>query len=144
MLTFVFLLAIASFAMEMTIASKIPAMRRIAKNYVLANLAISIGISYSIGILFGAVGLIAMTAAIASTLMSIPGYQYLYWCHDSPQALAVGGNMYAHTKSQLKTSISKWGVLMKDFKRIVYVTLKTVTFPIWFTRSIVSKLSKNK
>jgi len=139
MLSFVFVLAIASFSLEMMIASKFPAMRKIASNNNLANLAISISLSYLIGIMFGAAGLIAMTAGIVSTLMSIPGYAVLYNIYDSEKAQQRGGNQIEYYKQKTKDSRDKWTILAKDIAKMTYTTGKIVTAPIWITRNIYLK-----
>jgi len=142
MFGFAITLAIASFALEMLIASKVPLMRQLAKNNILVNLAISLGLSYVIGTMFGAIGLTAMTAAIISTLMSIPGYQVLEWTYDTEKAHAEGGNRIAHKKQQAKETSKKWSQTISDFFKIVYFILKVVTFPLWATRLLVSKVRK--
>lgn len=139
MFGFAITLAIASFLVEMMIASKVPLMRQLAKNNLLVNLAISLGLSYIIGIMFGAIGLTAMTAAIISTLMSVPGYAFLEWAYDSEKAHAEGGNRIKHKKEQVQVTTKKWTQTLSDFFKIIYGILKVITFPIWIIRSITSK-----
>lgn len=139
MFDFAITLAIASFLVEMMIASKVPLMRQLAKNNLLVNLAISLGLSYFIGIMFGAIGLTAMTAAIISTLMSVPGYAFLEWAYDSEKAHAEGGNRIKHKKEQVQVTTKKWTQTLSDFFKIIYGILKVITFPIWIIRSITSK-----
>lgn len=132
MFMFVIILAVASTAIELMLAAKIRAWRRNAHKYKVVNLGLSVFLSFIIGILFGAAGLIAMTAAILSTIMSIPGYSFLHWMYDSPQALARGGNQYLYYKN-------KWKQLIIDFVNLIYKILRIVTFPIWGTRAVVKK-----
>lgn len=139
MFGFAITLAVASFLVEMMIASKVPLMRQLAKNNLLVNLAISLGLSYFIGIMFGAIGLTAMTAAIISTLMSVPGYAFLEWTYDSEKAHAEGGNRIKHKKEQVQVTTKKWTQTLSDFFKIIYGILKVITFPIWIIRSITSK-----
>jgi hypothetical protein len=139
MFGFAITLAIASFLVEMMIASKVPLMRQLAKNNLLVNLAISLGLSYFIGIMFGAIGLTAMTAAIISTLMSVPGYAFLEWAYDSEKAHAEGGNRIKHKKEQVQVTTKKWTQTLSDFFKIIYGILKVITFPIWIIRSITNK-----
>ena len=139
MFGFAITLAIASFLVEMMIASKVPLMRQLAKNNLLVNLAISLGLSYFIGTMFGAIGLTAMTAAIISTLMSVPGYAFLEWAYDSEKAHAEGGNRIKHKKEQVQVTTEKWTQTLSDFFKIIYGILKVITFPIWIIRSITSK-----
>lgn len=137
MLTFVVILAVASSAIEMMFAAKIPAWRRAAKKYKLVNLIASLVLSYILGVMFGAAGLIAMTAAIFSTILSIPGYIFLEWAYDSPQAQKHGGNLIQYHKNRWKTVIS-------DFFTIIYKVLRIITFPIWATRSLITKYRELK
>lgn len=140
MFGFAMVLATASFLVEMMIASKVPLMRQLAKNNLLVNLAISLGLSYIIGMMFGAIGLTAMTAAIISTLMSVPGYAFLEWTYDSEKAHAEGGNRIKHKKEQVQVTAKKWTQTLSDFFKIIYGILKVITFPIWIIRSISTKV----
>ena len=142
MLGYALTLAIASFAFEMLIASKIPVMRVLAKENVLINLTISLAISYAIGTMFGAIGLTAMTAAIISTLMSIPGYHILEWVYDTEEAHAEGGNRIQYKKEQVKKTTKKWSQTISDFFKIIFFLLKVVTFPLWIARLLVTKVRK--
>jgi len=142
MLGYALTLAIASFAFEMLIASKVPLMRMLAKGNILINLAISLAISYAIGTMFGAIGLTAMTAAIISTLMSIPGYAILEWVYDTEEAHAEGGNRIQHKKEQAKKTTKKWSETISDFFKIIFFALKVITFPIWIVRSLATKVRK--
>lgn len=137
MLTFVIILAIASSAIEMMFAAKIPALRRAAKKYKLVNLIASLALSYILGAMFGAAGLIAMTAAIFSTILSIPGYIFLEWAYDSPEAQKHGGNLIQYHKD-------RWKTVMSDFLAIIYKVLRVITFPIWATRSLITKYRELK
>ena len=83
MFSFVIILALSSTAIEMLIAAKFPIWRRYAHKSKLINLTLSLGLSFVLGELFGAGGLIAMTAAILSTILSIPGYAILNYAYDS-------------------------------------------------------------
>lgn len=137
MLTFVLILAVASSAIEMMFAAKIPAWRKAAKKYKLVNLIASLVLSYILGVMFGAAGLIAMTAAIFSTILSIPGYIFLEWAYDSPQAQKHGGNLIKYHKD-------RWSTVISDFFVVVYKVLRVITFPIWATRSLIIKYRELK
>lgn len=132
MFSLVLLLAIASTAVELTFASKFPAWRQAAKRNKAINLVVSIGLSFVLGMMFGAAGLIAMSAAIISTVMSIPGYAFLEWAYDSPGAAKHNGN-------QIKYYSDRWKVALSDFLNLIYKIIKIITFPIWATRSLVLK-----
>jgi hypothetical protein len=142
MLGYAITLAIASFAFEMMIASNLPTMRKLAKSNLLVNLSISLAISYAVGTIFGAAGLTAMTAAIISTLMSIPGYQILEWTYDTEKAHAEGGNRIRHKTEQAKVSARKWKEALSDLLKFTYAVIKVFTFPIWFTRSLMAKIRR--
>jgi len=137
MLTFVVILAVASCAIEMMFAAKIPAWRKLAKKYKIFNLIASIALSYVLGIMFGAAGLIAMTAAIFSTILSIPGYIFLEWAYDSPQAQKHGGNLIKYHKD-------RWTTVMSDLMTLIYKVIRVITFPIWATRSLITKYRELK
>ena len=132
MFSFVIVLTLASFLFEMLLAAKIPSWRQNAKKYKMFNLIISVFLSFIMGVLFGAAGVIVMTAAILSTLLSIPGYTFLYWCFDSPQAKLHGGNQYDYYKKKFVTVIS-------DFIKLIYKILRIITFPIWGSRALMNK-----
>ncbi len=132
MLSFVIILALASCAIEMMFASKVPAWRKAAKKYKIFNLIASLALSYILGIMFGAAGLIAMTAAIFSTILSIPGYIFLEWAYDSPQAKKHGGNLIKYHKN-------RWTTAMSDLMTLIYKVIRVITFPIWATRSLIAK-----
>jgi hypothetical protein len=134
MLTFVFLLAFASFAFEMLIASKFPLWRKLAYKSKLANLTMSILLSYLLGIAFGAAGLITMTAAILSTLMSIPGYTILAWNFDTPKAQALP------ERSRYQHESKKWKQVGSDTVKMTYGTLRVITAPVWISRKIYKSI----
>jgi uncharacterized membrane protein len=127
MFAFVMILAFASAVVELTFASKFPVWRKAAKRNKAINLAISIALSFVLGIMFGAAGLITMAAAIISTVLVIPGYAFLEWAYDSPQAQARGGN-------QLKYFSDKTKVVVSDTIKIIYKILRVITFPLWGSR----------
>jgi hypothetical protein len=130
MLTFAIILALVSFTFEMIFASKIKAWRQFASRYKLANLFMSLGLSYTLGTLFGAGGLIAMTAAILATLISIPGYAALDFMLDSPTANRLNGNVFGHYWQ-------KFSSVMRDFFILIYKIMRIITFPVRAVRSVV-------
>lgn len=127
MFAFVIVLSLASAAVELTFASKFPTWRKAAKRNKAINLTISIAISFVIGIMFGAAGLITMAAAIISTVIVIPGYAFLEWAYDSPQAATRGGNQIKYYSDKTKEVVS-------DTFKIIYKILRVITFPIWGSR----------
>lgn len=133
MLSFVILLALMSTLFEAMIAAKIPVWRRVAHKSKLANLAMSILLSYILGVAFGAAGLIAMTAAILSTIMSIPVYSFLYWNYDTPKAKSLP------EKSRYQHGTKKWKQVGSDTLKMTYGALRVVTAPIWVSRKVYRK-----
>jgi hypothetical protein len=134
MFAFVIILAVMSTTLELMIAAKIPAWRRLSHKSKLFNLLNSLFISYIMGIAFGAAGLIAMTAGVISTLLSVPGYALLNWAYESPQAQAHGGNLFTYYKDRWKTAIT-------DLVNLIYKIIKIITFPIWATRAAMNKVN---
>jgi len=137
MLTLMIMLAFASTIVELAFAANFPRWRQAANNNKAINLAISIVISFVLGMAFGAAGLIAMSAAIISTVLSIPGYAFLHWAYDSPRAKKHNGNL-------LKYYSDKWKQVLSDFATVVYKVLRIITFPIWATRAIIQKFNNTK
>ena len=144
MLTMVVLLAITSTALELMIASKVPAWRRLSAKSPLFNLLNSLFISYLMGVAFGAAGLIAMSAGVLSTMLSVPGYQFLSWNYDSPKAQALGTTRTAHSKQSVQVKYHKSKEVVQDLGKIAYGTGKVVTAPIWIPRRINTKLKARK
>ena len=137
MLTFAVLLAIVSTLFELMIAAKVPVWRRLSAKSLLFNLGNSILLSYVIGVAFGAAGLISMTAGILSTMFSVPGYKFLEWMYDSPQAKEHGGN-------QLQYVVDRWRQVLVDFGTVIYRFLRFITAPIWIWRRITTRLHLKK
>lgn len=134
MFAFVIMLAIMSTLLELMIAAKIPALRRLAHKSKLFNLLNSLFLSYLMGIAFGAAGLIAMTAGVFSTMLSVPGYALLHWAYESPQAQKHGGNLFTYYKQ-------RWKVAITDLVNLIYKIIKVITFPIWATRAVMLKVN---
>ena len=130
-------LAIASTIVEMMFAAKIPYWRKNAHKFKWVNMVMSILLSFVLGLMFGAAGLIALGAAMISTVLSIPGYAFLHWNYDSPQASKHGGNMTRHLRA-------KWSQAFKDLAKMIYGIIRVITFPIWATRSILNKINTIK
>lgn len=135
------ILAITSTLLELMIAARIPKWRKWSAASPLFNLLNSLFLSFVMGIAFGAAGLVALGAGVISTLLSVPGYKFLHWNFDTPEAAAVGGNRWKHFKNNFGTYWSKWSIALKDFFSLIYTIIKIITFPIWFTRLLFIKLS---
>jgi len=137
MFTLAIMLAMASTIIEISFAAKIPVWRRAAKRNKTINMIISILLSYILGIAFGAGGLIAMSAAMISTVLSIPGYAFLEWAYDSPQAQKRGGN-------QIEYYTKRWKQALADLAQLTYKIIRCITFPIWATRAAILKFNTIK
>ena len=137
LLSMMIILAVTSTLLELMIAAKIPAWRRLSAKCPLFNLLNSLFLSFLVGIAFGAAGLIAMGAGVISTVLSVPGYQFLYWNYDSPQAQRCGGNIMKHSRA-------KWGTAVSDLFKIIYKVIRFVTAPLWITRAMLKKYSAYK
>ena len=128
-------LAIASSIVELMFAAKITWWRQNAYRLKWFNMTISLVLSWILGLMFGAAGLIVMGSAMISTALSIPGYAFLHWNYDSPQAQRYGGNMLVHIRK-------KWTQAFKDLAKVIYTIIKVITFPIWVSRWMYQKLTK--
>ena len=137
LLTMMLMLAVTSTVLELMIAAKVPAWRRLSAKSPLFNLLNSLFISFLMGIAFGAGGLIAMGSGVISTVLSVPGYKFLYWNYDSPQAQSHGGNMMTYIKA-------KWFQAFKDLAKVIYAIIRFITFPLWGTRYVVKKYQSFK
>lgn len=137
LLSMMLILAITSTLLELMLAAKIPAWRRLSAKSPLFNLLNSLFISFIMGIAFGAAGLVAMGAGVISTVLSVPGYQFLHWNYDSAMAKRNGGSMWKYT-------VNKWSGTIKDFFQLIYKIMRIMTAPIWITRSVVAKLNAFK
>jgi len=137
MLTMVFLLAIMSTVLELMIAANVPLWRQWSYKSKLFNLLNSMFLSYFIGLGFGAQGLIALTAGVLSTFLTIPGYSYLNWNYDTEIAKTkYEGNRYKYAKNVSKPKIVKAKELGSDLIKVGYVTGKVITAPLWISRKI--------
>lgn len=136
-LSMMLILAVTSTLLELMIAAKIPAWRRLSAKSPLFNLLNSLLISFLTGLAFGAAGLIAMGAGVISTVLSVPGYQFLHWNYDSEMAKRNGGSMYKYT-------VNKWKTVISDFFKIIYKIMRFITAPIWITRAAIVKYNSFK
>lgn len=132
-------LAVTSTALELMIAARVPKWRQWSAASPLFNLLNSLFLSFVMGIAFGAAGLVAMGSGVISTIMSVPGYKFLYWNFDSPGAKAVGGNRVAYYKANFRVYWAKWSVALSDLAKLAYTIIRFITFPIWITRAILVK-----
>lgn len=127
-------LAISSFLVEMMFAAKLPWWRRNAYKYKWFNMVISIALSWFLGFVFGAAGLVVLGAALISTALSVPGYAILNWNYDTIDARR-------YSTGKFSVVFKKWTQAFSDFGKVIYSIIKVITFPIWSVRWLVNKLS---
>jgi uncharacterized membrane protein len=144
MLAFAMTLAVMSTIVEMMFAANFPAWRQAAYRYKAVNMIISLALSFTIGIMFGAGGLIAMTAGMISTVMSVPGYAFLHWNLDSERANKLGKPRTTQAKETVVVKYNKTKEVANDLGKVAYGTAKVVTAPIWIPRKIVNKFKSFK
>lgn len=124
------ILSITSCALELMIAAKIPAWRRLSAKSPLFNLLNSLVISFVMGMAFGGNGLIAMGAGIISTILSVPGYQFLHWNYDTPTAKAQGGNRTIYYWKNFHVHWAKWRKVLGEFNQLIYTIFRIITLPV--------------
>lgn len=134
------MLAIASTLVEAMFAAKIPIWRKNAHKFKWLNMVISILLSFILGLAFGAAGLIALGAAVISTVLSVPAYAFLHWNYDTPRAVAHGGSEFKYYTKRFKLGLDKWKVALSDLAKLTYTIIRTITFPIWATRYVYIKV----
>jgi hypothetical protein len=137
LLSMMIILSLTSALLELMIAAKIPAWRRLSGRSPLFNLLNSLFISFITGVAFGASGLIAMGAGVISTVLTVPGYAFLKWAYDSPQAQKRGGNQIAYYSK-------RWKQALADLAQLTYKVIRCITFPIWATRAAIVKINTIK
>jgi hypothetical protein len=136
LLTMMIMLAIASTIVEMMFAAKIPAWRKNAHKLKWVNMVISIILSFVLGLAFGAAGIIALGAAMISTVLSIPGYAFLHWNYDSPQAIKGGAPVLDQYRNNISSQIERTKKLFVDLCKLFYFIGKVITFPFWLPAKI--------
>jgi len=138
------MLAISSTIVEMMFAANFKSWRVNAHKYKWFNMAVSVLISFVLGLAFGAAGLIALGAAMISTVLSIPGYAFLHWNYDSVKAQTLGIPRTEHIKAVAKDKSEKGKELAGDLAKVAYGTGKIITAPIWITRKATTKYKAYK
>ena len=130
LLSMMIILSITSCALELMIASKVPVWRRLSAKSPLFNLLNSLVISFVIGIAFGANGLVAMGAGVISTILSVPGYKFLYWNYDTPEAHAQGGSRAKYYWSNFHVHWARWRKVLGEFNQLMYAIFRVITLPV--------------
>lgn len=144
MLAFAMTLAVMSTIVEMMFAVNFRSWREAAHKYKAVNMIISIFLSFIIGLAFGAGGLIAMTAGMMSTVLSIPGYAFLHWNMDSPKARSLGTTRTNNATKVAKKKYEKTKEVANDLGKVAYGTARVITAPVWVTRKATHKYKTYK
>jgi hypothetical protein len=139
LLSMMLILSVTSCALELMIAAKVPLWRRLSAKSPLFNLLNSLAISFAMGMAFGGNGLVAMGAGVISTILSVPGYQFLHWNYDTPTAKIQGGNRTVYYWKNFHTNWARWRVALADFGKLIYSIIRVITFPIWAMRYLLIK-----
>jgi hypothetical protein len=124
------MLAVASTLVELMFAAKFKVWRLNAHKFKWVNMTISILLSFILGQAFGAVGLIALGAAVLSTVMSVPGYAFLNWNYDTPMAARQGGNRMQFYWKNFHVHWAKWRKVLADFNQLMYSIFLVITLPV--------------
>lgn len=124
------MLAVASTLVELMFAARFKVWRLNAHKFKWVNMTISILLSFILGHAFGAVGLIALGAAVISTVMSVPGYAFLNWNYDTPLAAAQGGNRMRFYWKNFHVHWAKWRKVLGEFNQLMYSIFLVITFPV--------------
>jgi len=136
LLSMMLILAVTSCALELMIAAKIPAWRRLSARSPLFNLLNSLAISFAMGMAFGGNGLVAMGAGVISTILSVPGYQFLHWNYDTPTAKAQGGNRAIYYWKNFHVHWARWRKVLGEFNQLIYTIFRIITIPVRVINSI--------
>jgi hypothetical protein len=110
------MLAVASAIMEIAIAHNLTWYRKLATKSIVFNLIGSMLLSYTIGIMFGAGGLIAMMGGIMSTVLTLPYYLGFAYMESHKQQVA-----------EIRQTLT-------DTVNMFYKILRVFTAPIRFIR----------
>jgi hypothetical protein len=132
MVSTILVVAFAATVFEIIIASKWTWYRLLAGNNTLVNFAGSMALSYVLSAAWDMTGMIAGTAAMLSTLFTIPYYKGMAWWD------AQGDEV----KASIAAFRANWGKLFKDMIRVIEITFRIIIFPItlyrWVQKSLVT------
>lgn len=120
-LTTALVLALASAFIEFKLFYSVPFLRKLVEKSTAIGIAMSVFLSFVIGTLFGAAGLIVMVAALVSTMMTEPVHSVMRRAKRRPQQTE-------QTRSVIDEYRATWGWVFS----LIRVSFKVVTFPIWF------------
>jgi hypothetical protein len=130
----IWILAIASSLLEMAFAFKVPLWARLAGRFPVLGLVASISLSWFLGKMFGAAGLIALMGGILSTLITVPCYVIVEKWHAG------------EIQPKIVKFRKDWESLVqlaRDVGKVIYILLRIITFPIWAYRDIKQWLAQH-
>lgn len=131
----IWILAIASSVFEMAFAFKVPLWAKMAGRYPVLGLIASISLSYTLGRMFGAAGLVALMGGLLSTLMTVPCYILVEKWHN--------GEIQPHIE-KFRADWESFVMMMRDLWRVIRFVIRVVTFPFWGYRGVKSWCSRMK
>lgn len=120
MISTIFVVAFSAVIFEVAIATKWKWYRMAAGSNVLVNFAGSMALSYIISAAWDMTGLIAGTAAMMSTFMTVPYYKLSAWYETQDWDVS-------EKWAEFQTN---WGELLKDFIRVLEITIRGLTLPL--------------
>jgi len=135
-------LAMASTLIEMMFAARFSIWRKNAHKFKWVNMVVSIFLSFILGVAFSAAGLIALGAALISTVLSVPGYAFLHWNMDTPIAIAQGGNRTKFYWDNFHVEWTKWRIALGDLGKIFLTIIQVITIPVRVIRKVYNFINK--
>lgn len=123
-LTIIFITTVASIAVELIVAYKIPFWHHLAERFIVIALAMSFGLSYIMGRGFGASGLIIFVSALCSTIIAAPCYKGVAWYREAKKDGALGEDIASAIQ------------LAKDLWTVIVFFIKVITWPVRSYRKI--------
>lgn len=126
LLTMALLLAVISAWLEFKLLKTVPGLRWLNRKSAFIGLAISIGISWMLGFIFGAAGLVVLLAGILSTFLTEPVHAF----HRSASA----------RKSQVVKGWSDFKATWRPIWLIAKYSMIILLLPIWLPIVIRNKL----
>lgn len=116
LLQMVILMTIASTVVEGFIAWYLPGWRALTKKFRLLDILFSFFLSYILGKMFGAQGVVIAISGVASTMTSMPMYPAMDW--------------YEKNQSEVKVAYSKVRQTTIDCAILFYKLCRLITIPI--------------
>lgn len=140
-----FIVAFFSFLIEAVMAFKIPAWKRLGIRYTIAGVLMSLILSWLIGLLFGASGIIVMMAGLISTGLSYLMYVGMEYVDTHPKEYQkiVDGIKNAY-KQILEVTSSLVAIIkvLGFFAKIVLLPITLVKKAVAYVQQVINKFVK--